>query len=77
MICPECKKEGKKSQVYPGMSTVTAMYFQPYYDEEGRYHHHDGNHQSTSYSCSNGHDWMEDAPNSCPEPTCNWPKDED
>ena len=53
MICPECKKEGKKSIVYPGYGSTTLMYCQPFYDENGKYHHHDMNTTTTPYSCSN------------------------
>lgn len=59
MKCSECVKENKKSCVYVGVGSVTAMYFAPYYDEKGEFHHHDGNTHSTSYSCSNGHHWTE------------------
>jgi hypothetical protein len=34
MKCPQCKKEGKKSCVYVGMSMTTCMGVQSYYDEE-------------------------------------------
>lgn len=71
MICPQCKDEGKKSQVYPGMSTITAMYFQPFYDEDGKYHNHDGNTITTSYSCSNGHRWVDSGHKEC---WCGWGK---
>ncbi len=55
MICEECKALGIKSNVYEGYSTCTAMYCQPYYDGDGKYHHHDMNTTNTNYSCSNGH----------------------
>jgi hypothetical protein len=45
--------------VYPGMSTTTLMYCPPFYDEQGRYHHHDLNTTTTGYRCSNGHEWTE------------------
>jgi hypothetical protein len=59
MKCSECVKEGRTSFVYVGMSTVTAMYFPPFYDEQGVFHNHDGNTRTTSYNCSNGHLWVE------------------
>ena len=73
MICPECKKQEKKSCVYPGMSSITAMYFPPFYDEEGHYHDHDANTTTTDYSCSNGHKWIEKTTGSC---CCGWPDKE-
>ncbi len=70
MICPECKKQNLKSIVYPGYSTTTLMYSQPFYDENGKYHHHDLNKSTTSYSCSYGHKWAETSKPSC---WCGWP----
>lgn len=61
MKCPECQKEGNTSLVYPGMSTTTDMYYQPYYDEQGNYHDNDNNSVTTEYTCSNGHTWKESA----------------
>ena len=72
LICPECKKEGKKSRVYPGASTTTLMYCAPYYDEDGEYHHHDSNWHDTDYRCSEGHRWSERTPSKCPNPKCDW-----
>lgn len=59
MICPECQKQGLKSKVYPGVSTVTLMGISEYYDEEGRYHRDDPNIRTSSFSCSKGHRWSE------------------
>ena len=73
MICPECKRQGLKSRVYVGTSSVTLMYSAPFYDEEGKYHDHDPNTRTTSYSCSNGHKWVESSCGSC---WCGWPKEE-
>ena len=38
-----------------GISSVTAMYCQPYYDENGVYKCDDRNTTTTEYTCSNGH----------------------
>jgi len=73
MICLECKKKGLKSQVYPGVSSTTLLYCQPFYDEKGRYHDHDANTTTTEYSCSNGHKWVEKTTGSC---WCGWPEKE-
>lgn len=72
MICPECKEQGLKSKVYPGMSMTTAMFCQPFYDEEGNLHHHDFNTTTTEYSCSNGHHWTEKSSGEC---WCGWRAD--
>ena len=58
MRCPTCEKDGLKSKVYIGTSTITCMGYAPYYDEEGQFHAHDPNGTQTSYQCSNGHKWM-------------------
>ena len=70
MICKECKKKGLKSIVYPGVGQTTAMYFIPFYDEEGNYHDHDANTITTDYTCSNGHKWSKKTTGSC---WCGWP----
>jgi len=57
MKCPECVRENKKSKVYPGMMTRTAIYYPPYYDEYGKIHDPDRNITTVSYSCSRGHKW--------------------
>lgn len=74
MKCPECVKQNKNSCVYPGLSTTTAMYYYPYYDEKGNYHNHDGNITTTDYSCSNEHNFKIKILGSC---WCGWGKDND
>ena len=72
MKCPQCVKEGKKSHINVGTSTTTLMYCPPYYDEDGKYHHHDPNYVTTNYTCSNGHEWAETTYDSC---WCGWGKE--
>lgn len=69
MICPKCKELGLRSRVYPGMSMVTAMFFRPFYDEDGELHNHDNNIRTTEYSCSNRHRWVEYSYGKC---WCGW-----
>jgi len=64
--CPTCEAEGRRSRAYPGITYTTDMYFAPYYDEDGVYHHHDANSRTSSYRCSNGHEWMEAGVWECP-----------
>ena len=73
MICPQCKSEGKKSEVYMGYGYTTSMCCPSYYDEEGRLHDHDGNITTTNYHCSNGHRWTEKTSGKC---WCGWPDKE-
>jgi hypothetical protein len=72
MICPKCEKEGLKSKVYPGVRTSMLLHCQPYYDEDGKLHHHDRNTATTGYNCSNGHYWLEKSIGNC---WCGWPDD--
>lgn len=76
MKCPKCVKAGKKSIVYEGGTVSTLMYSPPFYDEDGEYHAHDNNSHTTSYSCSNGHQWTETPTNKCPNPKCDFNKSE-
>lgn len=71
MKCPTCVTEGEASRVYEGGSSSTAMYFAPFYDEEGRRHSHDGNRVTTQYRCSRGHSWASSRRGSC---WCGWPE---
>ena len=72
MKCSECKKQGLKSKVTPGVGLRTAMHCFPFYDEEGNYHHHDVNVTTTRYSCSNGHKWTARKKEPCPHDGCDW-----
>ena len=70
MKCPVCVIVGKKSMVYlvPG-GTITAVYYPPFWDEDGREHNHDANARTSGYSCTNGHKWTETTHGSC---WCGW-----
>lgn len=35
-----------------------------YYDEDGNYHYNDPNFTRTTYTCSNGHSWVEETSHS-------------
>lgn len=65
MICSECLKLGLKSRVYVGRGTTTLIYSAPFYDEDGKYHNHNPNINTTEYSCSNGHKWVEHSKSHC------------
>jgi hypothetical protein len=49
------------------------MHCQPYYDEDGKHHHHDSNTSTYGYSCSNGHDFSVSRQGTC---WCGWNKDQ-
>ena len=65
MICPKCVELGFKSCVTVGNTFSTAMHCVPYYDEEGKFHRHDTNNVSRTYTCSNGHAIKEVLGRSC------------
>lgn len=69
MICKQCQDEGCKSRVFPGTSTSTLMLCRPFYDEDGKRHHHDINVITTNYRCSNGHTWTNHHSGQC---WCGW-----
>lgn len=71
MRCPKCVEAGLKSRVFVGAVEMTTMWCQPFYDEDGKYHHHDSGTRSQRYSCSNGHHWCEQSRPSC---WCGWPE---
>ena len=74
MICKQCKSDGKTSRVYdPGGGFSTLMCDERYYDEQGKWHRHDPNGMTKSYSCSNGHKWAETTYSNCP--SCDYNKD--
>lgn len=72
VICAACKAAGKTSRVEEHGGTTTDMYCPPFYDEKGVRHHHDYNAITTSFSCSNGHSWVEQRNATCP--ACDWPE---
>jgi len=74
MICPKCKELNQKSMVRPGWGSVTSMYCPPYYDEDGKYHHHDMNIHRYSYSCSQGHSLIVVPSSKCP--SCDFGEEE-
>ena len=69
VVCPECKAQGLKSTVTLAHMASTLMYWEPYYDEDGRLHAHDPNNKWEYYDCSRGHEFR--LPRLC---WCGWPK---
>ena len=55
MICSECARLGKKSQIRTSPSVTTLMGVEQYYDERGFFHNHDPNITTILWQCSNGH----------------------
>lgn len=67
MKCPECIKQGLRSTVRNLGSMKTLMSFEPWYDEDGNYHSHDGNRIQTGYKCANDHVWSTETYDKCPQ----------
>ena len=61
-FCEQCKKEGKKSMIFIGGTSCTAVFCGlGYWNEEGEFQpRKDCNTCSTTLSCSNGHVWEEE-----------------
>ena len=59
MKCPTCAESGLKSRVYETGAFRTAMAVSRYWDEDGKLVVDDPNTTTTSYRCSNGHEWSE------------------
>lgn len=55
IICPVCKREGRKSKVYDKGCSITMLGSESYCDEEGEFHKHNPNKIRTMYRCDNGH----------------------
>jgi hypothetical protein len=69
MVCPWCVADGEKSSLTMYGGFVTAMGWQPYYDEDGNYHAHNPNGSGTNLQCSRGHHFY---PASKPCPSCDY-----
>jgi hypothetical protein len=71
MICPKCQAEGKTSKIYGGFGiSMTCVGFQPYYDEDGKYHYRNPNAGTSEYTCTNGHKIVQIQGNKCQN--CDW-----
>lgn len=70
MKCAECVAQDLTSRVYyRGSSSTLLGGSARFWDEEGKQHDHEMNRKQDFYSCTNGHQWVEDVINLCP--TCN------
>jgi hypothetical protein len=71
LICPKCKELGQKSTINgSGYGISTAMWCAPYYDEDGKYHHHNANSTTSQHVCSMGHILFVTAAKKCQ--SCDW-----
>lgn len=76
MICDLCKAAGTLSIIrVDGSGIRTLMTVSRFYDSDGVYHHHDRNHTSIAYRCSNGHMRSESTANRCPADGCDFGSD--
>ena len=75
MKCPVCEKENQTSRVYADDGgIVTLVGYCPYYDEDGKYHSHDPNVMTSTYTCSNRHYFQIKRSNKC---WCGWNKEKE
>ena len=71
MKCPACVDEGKRSIIRTdGPGSLTAMFGDYYYDEDGNYHVHDPNITTTRLVCSRGHRLVHTSATACPVDNC-------
>ena len=70
MKCETCRGLKLESFVYERESTSTLAYYQPYYDQKGVYHNHNGNKLTQMYECSFGHRFYVPVVSKCPN--CDW-----
>lgn len=66
VICQQCQTTGVTSTVTRLGSMSTLLGFNTHYDEQGVFHSHDPNVRTTSYRCSNGHEWKDARKTPCP-----------
>ena len=57
--CPGCQQLGQRSRVTATSSTTTLLGVHAFWDEDGCRHRHDPNRTTTTFTCSQGHDWAE------------------
>lgn len=69
VFCQECQAIDITSTVRDNGRSTTLMYCMPFYDKDGKKHHHDTNHVTASYICSNGHCFSVKIYNTC---WCGW-----
>lgn len=69
MICDQCRKESRTSNVEETIHIKTAAFYAPFYDEEGKLHIHDNNATVSKYTCSNGHTFSRKSEIHC---WCGW-----
>ncbi len=68
--CPECKSKALNI----GTTSSTLAYYQPFTDDDGRLHHHDGNITTSHYTCRKcEHSFTESSTGSC---WCGWPNND-
>jgi hypothetical protein len=73
MICEQCQKEELKSRIdLLPMGVRTAMGWQDFYDEDGKFHCHDPNVTTFNHKCSNGHEFSKSQKETC---WCGWGKE--
>lgn len=78
-VCPVCRDLSNKdgnyyvSKLYFSVPFTTHVRVDEYHDESGRFHSHDGNKKTGTWSCSNGHKGRYSGIDPCPRSGENCP----
>jgi len=56
-LCPFCALEGPQVAVRPGAIAYSELKPCLFRDDQGRYHDHDANNRSQTFTCTNGHNF--------------------
>lgn len=73
--CPYCEElvlTPERIDIFYGVKT--AAFIAPFYDSEGKQHHHDTNRYTENLRCNNGHCFTRVVPHEC---WCGWRQDEE
>lgn len=75
MKCHFCEKDGKPSELYPGLQSIMNSRGQyGFYDSAGLPHEHDESKHWRNFNCSNGHYYVMTYYKECP--SCDFHKGE-
>lgn len=72
VLCKSCWAGGQLSKVFVQFYQAPLGEGTCYYDEDGRYHVHDGKEHKTQYKCTRGHEWTDTESTAC---WCGWKED--
>ena len=65
MKCEACVRDGKRSTVHELSSITTSLQSNYFFDEDGEHHFHNPNVTTSSWRCSNGHEFVREGRSEC------------